>query len=340
VCTVVHAYSPSAYRTLRDSGCIVAPHENTLLNKTGFVKTPVNAKDFKLTEWIVERLTEHVAKMVNDELKLRWVLKIDAMKIRSQMTLRKNVVVGHNHQEMEGNALAEYILSFQLAAIGKKFELIILSVPVTSMKAKFFRNCFLSVCQQLQSIQIHPLLIVTDNAVENRQLFHKLSVDEEFKAPENIPNTCQFYVTSRRTEGRQLSYWLPDVVHAMKNVRNHTVGTRTRPRQPFVVKGLGVVDPSLFRTLMKDDEKERLRLVPGYTERVVMPSPIQRQKVLPAVKLFDIAAQAALTFYAHKTPYRYKNWESTKEYMRLCREWFRIVQGVASPNSEDFDVSV
>ena len=211
------------------------------------------------------------------------------MKINQHLGFRNNKVIGQAINGKRVEELADECMAFQLCAIGLKFEMIVLTIPTYNITAGYLQQCFEAVVQQLASVDVIPLICSTDNAAVNRTMFDQLAV--KFPTETGDPDIVDFLIYDANGIP-QRCFFLPDVVHAVKNVRNQTLGPHNKVKATFIVDGLGAVNPSIFRALYESDRVQRLRLVPAYSESVVNPTSIQRQNVGAAVKVFWIVNQS------------------------------------------------
>ena len=219
-CIAVHAKSPSAYRTIRNSKFLCLPHEATLRDYTQFTQATIGINPSS-----VSRLVDDYDIRECRDFQRNVVLLFDEVKIKSGLVFKDGQLIGFcnlgsvndelirlEHAMSDKHAPPEeatHILTVMVRSIFSRMEAVIAHYPSVGFTSYQLYWVIWDAVAVVEAIGLKVRALVSDGASPNRKFYR------------HIAENNQYFTINRFAPDKRHLFLICDVPHLMKTTRNN-----------------------------------------------------------------------------------------------------------------------
>lgn len=227
------------------------------------------------TDILIKKTLEHA----NIPQQRICILLIDEVKVRSRLIFTGHVI--HGYAEDIPNKKARSVLCIMMRCLHGGRSCMVSMTPLHTLTAKFQKTKFDEAINLVHSYGGHVIGLITDG-LRGNQLFMQMLNGYNDTVPWVVPHPLV---------SNSPLFIINDSVHILKNIRNNWV---TEKNKFLSLDGGETVGKwSDIENMYHKDKDSVLKLTP-LTNAAVYPTPIQRQNVSLALKVFNNKTIAAL----------------------------------------------
>ena len=211
---------------------------------------------------------------------------------------------------------ATHACVFMLAGISTRWKQIVAyHYTGNSTKGSVYQPIIVAIVEAAASVGLHVTAVTCDMGSPNRAMWKAFGVTQE-KPWIQHP-----------VEAQQRLFFMPDVPHVIKNLKNALVRSNITLPQDVVEKEqlpLGTVSLDPVKDLVSYQESMPLKLAPKLTRAVVEPNHFQKMKVSSAMHIFSKTTSAALNYLVEEEQ-RPKTYLTTSWFLEVMDQWFDLM---------------
>ncbi|XP_035223260.1 LOW QUALITY PROTEIN: uncharacterized protein LOC118196010 [Stegodyphus dumicola] len=307
LCTI----SPHAYKFLRSSGCILAPHPRTIQRLcSSLVANPQN-------EQCEEDFLKHLKKKspVLQECDRRVTMMIDEIHIKPYVDYKAGNIVGMAYNS-ENIATTAHV--FMIQSLLSNFKEVIQIIPVKNITAEILFNFVRRAILSLEKLGFSVICVVSDNNAINRKTM------SFFTSPPKLS-----IVYPHPSDATRPLFFIIDSVHIFKCIRNNWLNQKSAD-QTFYYPDFETLNSNFlmasFSTLRQLHSIESINLVKyayGLNLKALCPSNFERQNVKLVLDIFNPYVIQALLKLGNE--HQLKNYKSTANFIDIIYKWWCIM---------------
>lgn len=326
-CISMYSKSPSAYEQLTKAGLIRLPSKSTLKTYLNFTESvpdinpdivEIVSKEFKCSDENVPDFKRNV------------VLVWDEMKIKSGLAVSSKTgkLVGFCHSDSDDTdfgamldknidssvEVATHIMVLMVRGIMTRVNIPFIWYPCKSFTSLQLLGIVWKATRVLEYTNLKVRAWVCDGASSNRSLFkmhEQIGLDFE-----NVT-----YCTRNRYDRRRFIYYICDVPHLLKTVRNNLENSHGHLNSKHLVKDQQSFKWSHIVSTVNEDKSMQLNRLVKIKEEHIHLSPQLRMRVKLASQV--LSSSMANAMLARKQP----ELVGTAEFCSLFDQWFDCLNG-------------
>lgn len=282
---LIHSYSPSVYKLLKNTGILKLPSQSTLIDYTHFIKPQCG--------FSMERFFELKNLAENFKGHQRCVaLMFDEMKISEKLVYSKDEVVGFIDlgseflNKLQERQLASHILALHVVGISTDVKYPIAYFAVNNMKAELMYSLIWK-CIGLLDIECNLSVVscTSDGAATNRSFYKMHSKSQS--------DVC--YKAINYFSPEQYVYLIVDAPHLLKTIRNNLFSSGSKQNTRFLKYGDKFLLWSHITNIYKEDQERQLKLMPKLTAEHIYLTPHSKMRVKLAAQVMSDTVSKVMT---------------------------------------------
>ena len=314
--SLLHSFSPTTYRFIRDKGFLILPCHETI--RRVFISKQLSPEfeqhDSNFLSYIKQKF-----KALSDADKTV-ILMMDEIHLKPYFDFKGGNIVGSAFDRTEA-ATSAY--AFMLNSILSKYRDVVHLIPVKSIKAETLHNLLKKVIIGLEHIGFNVICVVSDNNRINGKAMSFFS---------NPPNLTIEY--PHPADCNKPLFFLFDSVHILKCIRNNWLGhiekgSKTMRFPKFSSDGSHNVDNILFAPWTALNELHRveadllLKFSYKLSMKALRPSSFEKQNVNLVLKIFNDYVIQAMLHIGNKMNSTAHN--SVAAFIQIVLNWWSIL---------------
>ncbi|XP_049839444.1 uncharacterized protein LOC126284511 [Schistocerca gregaria] len=308
-CAILFSISPHAYKFMRKSHYMSAPHPRTLQKIC--LKFGASPQKEKVEDNFLAYVTQKFSYLKKEDHVVS--LMIDEMHIKPYLDYRGGNVLG---TAFNGTTAASSVYVFMIQTLLSSFKEVVHILPVNTLQACDLFTYVKNVITGSHSIGFKAICVVTDNNSINRKCMAYFSTP-----PKKI------VVYPHPSEPRSPLFFIIDSVHVLKCIQNNWINQKdaqqvlTYPNFENMDKTstLKVASFSTLKKLHALESKTIIKYSYGLCMKHLCPSNFERQNVKYALNVFNpYIVQGLLTLGEEHNLYEY---QSTADFITLIENF-------------------
>lgn len=304
--------SSASYLAIYNSKLLYLPHPRNLQKLIGkfSVTSGSNIKDS--TEYLKTRIS------LLKKYELIINIHLDEIYVNPELNFKGNNIVGCS--ESNPTQVAKTIQVFMISSIFSKYRDVVSLIPVKNLTALQLKGLMVDVLIKLENIGFTVISFISDNNAVNRKAFELF-----------FPNNSLQVSITHPLDPQRLLFFIFDVVHILKCIRNNWISKRTHkcqflfPDIDIMTKTLFIADFQHLESLYDFEKKSLVKLAHQLSYKVLYPSTIQKQNVKLALGIFNEKNIAALKCISKENMNLLSDVKGTALFLDIIVKWWKIV---------------
>ena len=286
ICIKMAVFSPKLYRTLRKFNILILPHQDNIRKYLSGINVSVDNQD-ENSSYIKHKISRLRG------IEKEFILMIDEIHIKAKAEF--HLEYGFHGVDEKDRRLARTVVGFMVKSIFGNYKEVIYLMPKFQTVSFDLSSKCMKVINLIEKFGAKVVAIATDNNRININMYSGLF----FK--DLNPSKEHHFFPSRRV------FRFYDPVHIIKNLRNNFIKKKDVEQtiQFYKVDDQGekILCFAKFKhlyDLYKESETQPLKISSAVTLKSLVPTPMERQKVSLALKIFNHQNVVGLKYLAEK----------------------------------------